>query len=138
MHLRDLLPLNSVENIELFSLQVGPASEQLQEAGIGLDVQEHSASLTDFAETAALIANLDGVISVDTAVTHLAAAMGTPTWVMLAYSPDWRWLRDRVDSPWYPSIRLFRQPVSGDWTTVVRSVCSCLSDPLALQRPPCA
>ena len=79
--------------------------------------------LPDFAETAALIANLDVVISVDTAVAHLAGALGKPTWIMLpAVAPDWRWMLDREDTPWYPTARLFRQKLPGDWTGVIEQV----------------
>ncbi|WP_200285818.1 tetratricopeptide repeat protein [Rhabdochromatium marinum] len=79
-------------------------------------------TLEDFADTAALIANLDLVIGVDTAVVHLAGALGVPTWTLLCYHPDWRWLLARADSPWYPSMRLFRQPTPGDWDSVLRAV----------------
>jgi hypothetical protein len=73
----------------------------------------------DFAETAALIANLDLVVTVDTVFAHLAGALGKPAWVMLSFVPDWRWLLDRSDSPWYPSVRLFRQKTLGVWDSVV-------------------
>jgi tetratricopeptide (TPR) repeat protein len=82
----------------------------------------YSAELTDFAETAALIQNLDLVICVDTAVAHLAGALGKPVWLMNRYASCWRWLQERRDSPWYPTLRLFRQPAVGDWVSVVRAV----------------
>lgn len=78
--------------------------------------------LTDFGDTAAAIACLDLIITVDTAIAHLAGAMGKPTWVLLPYVPDWRWMTGRNDSPWYPTIRLFRQPRPGDWDSVMRAV----------------
>src|SRR6202012_4470181 len=79
------------------------------------DILHFGEQLKDFSDTAALIANLDLVITVDTAVAHLAGALGTPVWVLLPFIPDWRWLLDRDDSPWYPTARLFRQTASGDW-----------------------
>lgn len=79
----------------------------------------HTDRLTDFAETAALIAELDLVISVDTAVAHVAGALGRPVWLLLPFAPDWRWLLDRDDSPWYPTARLFRQPKAGDWKAAI-------------------
>ena len=74
---------------------------------------QHDAALTDFAETATLISMMDLIVTIDTAVAHLAGALGVPTWIMLRRSPDWRWLTDRADSPWYPSARLFRQAALG-------------------------
>lgn len=81
-----------------------------------------SDELADFADTAAAIAQLDLVIAVDTSVAHLAAALGRPVWILLPFSPDWRWLLGREDSPWYPTARLFRQPRTGDWESVIRRV----------------
>ena len=75
--------------------------------------------LNDFGDTAALCACMDLVISVDTSVAHLAGALGKSTWVLLSFIPDWRWLLDRDDSPWYPSVRLFRQRRRGDWSNVL-------------------
>ena len=83
--------------------------------------------LTDYAETAALIAALDLVITVDTSVAHVAGALGRPAWVLLPYAPDWRWLRLRSDTPWYSSVRLFRQPSPGDWNAVIESVAAALA-----------
>ena len=82
--------------------------------------------LRDFADTAALIEAMDLVISIDTAVAHLAGALAKPVWIMLAFSPDWRWLLGRDDSPWYPTARLFRQSKPGDWDGVVRDVAASL------------
>lgn len=84
--------------------------------------------LQDFSDTAALIENLDLVISVDTSVAHLAATMGKPVWLLLPFNPDWRWLLERDDSPWYPSVRLFRQARAGDWKEVLAKVALALAD----------
>jgi ADP-heptose:LPS heptosyltransferase len=78
--------------------------------------------LSDFADTAALIENLDMVIGVDSAVAHLAGAQGKPVWIMLRHSGEWRWLLERADSPWYPTARLFRQKKPGDWAGVVSDI----------------
>jgi tetratricopeptide (TPR) repeat protein len=100
---------------QLVNLQVGPAA-----AAAG--VPDLSPWLTDFAETAALVAALDVVVTVDTAVAHVAGALGVPCWVMLPFAPDWRWLLGREDSPWYASLRLFRQPAPGEWEPVVDAI----------------
>jgi ADP-heptose:LPS heptosyltransferase len=80
----------------------------------------------DFADTAALIANLDLVISVDTAVVHLAGAMGKPVWPLVPFATDWRWLLGREDSPWYPTMRLFRQQAPTRWDDVIEQVAECV------------
>ena len=85
-------------------------------------MREFAGQQTDFAETAALIAHMDLVISVDTSIAHLAAAMGKPTWILLPFAPDWRWMLNRDDSPWYPTVRLFRQTKAGDWSDVLAAV----------------
>ena len=83
--------------------------------------------LQDFADTASVLALVDLVIAVDTSVVHVAGAMGRPTWVLLPFAPDWRWMLDREDSPWYPTLRLFRQPAIGDWDSVVARAAAELS-----------
>jgi len=83
------------------------------------DIAFFGDDLVSFSETAALIANVDLVVSVDTAIAHLAGAMGKPVWILLPFNPDWRWLLDRSDSPWYPTARLYRQTKIGDWDSVM-------------------
>jgi ADP-heptose:LPS heptosyltransferase len=78
--------------------------------------------LKDFADTAALIAELDLVVSVDTAVVHLAGALGKPVWVLIPFCPDWRWMLERADSPWYPTMRLFRQSAPNDWAPAFAAI----------------
>lgn len=95
------------------------------------DVIDPTADLTDFAETAALIACLDLVITVDTSVAHLAGALGRRTWILLPYTPDFRWLLDRDDSPWYPTMRLFRQDERRDYGRVIERVRTALAELVA-------
>jgi tetratricopeptide (TPR) repeat protein len=116
-------PLTTLPGVRLISLQKGPAAEQSR---LMPALSDWTSEISDFADTAALIENLDLVISCDTAVAHLSGAMGKPTWVLLPYNPDWRWLLDRTDSPWYPTARLFRQPGPGDWSGVIRQVVAVL------------
>ena len=87
-----------------------------------MTLHDFTADLHDFADTAALIVNLDLVISVDTSVAHLAGALGKPVWLLNRFDTCWRWLLDRDDSPWYPTLRQFRQPASGDWDSVICEV----------------
>lgn len=121
IHPEMLAPLAAVNGVSLVSLQAGQSSPK------GLHFVDLHDRLTDFAETAALIAHLDLVISVDTAVAHLAAALGKPTYVFIPFAPDWRWLLHREDSPWYPTIRVFRQPAIGDWAPVIQRVAAALA-----------
>ncbi len=114
--------LFQLPNIEFYSLQKGKPLDALKALPPGLPVFNLGDDCQDFADTAAAIANLDLVVSVDTSVVHLAGALGHPTWVLLPHVPDWRWLQDREDSPWYPSMRLFRQPALSDWESVLTKV----------------
>ena len=103
-------------------LPPGPLPPLLAEAGV-LDLREH---IADFSDSAALLAELDLIICVDTSVAHLAGALGRPVWAMLAFIPDWRWGMGRADSEWYPTMRLFRQSRAGDWATVAAEVAAAL------------
>jgi hypothetical protein len=114
-------PLIALPGIQFVSLQKDSAADQLRCAA-GERVLDWTAELDDFADTAALVANLDLVISVDTAIVHLAGAMGKPIWLLNRYDPCWRWLLDRDDSPWYPTLRQFRQTRRGDWDRVMADV----------------
>ena len=110
----------AVPGVNFVNLQVGPRASEITLADL-------SPRLVDYAETAALIAALDLLITVDTSVAHVAGALGRPAWVMLPYAPDWRWLLGRDDTPWYSSLRLFRQPRPGDWGSVVATVAHALA-----------
>jgi tetratricopeptide (TPR) repeat protein len=121
-----LEPLWEVSGISWFSLQVGDRPEY-PALPDGLKVVDLSPWLTDFAETAAAVSHLDLVITVDTAAAHLAGALARPTWVMLPAAPDWRWLLGRQDSPWYPTMRLFRQKKAGDWLNVSHELAEALA-----------
>jgi Flp pilus assembly protein TadD len=105
-------PLAELEGVKFFSLQKGDAGNESPPSG--MDFVNHTAEIRDFADAAAFIQNLDLVISVDTSVVHLAGAMAKPVWVLVPRAPDFRWLIDREDSPWYPTMRLFRQPLGTD------------------------
>jgi Glycosyltransferase family 9 (heptosyltransferase) len=99
------------------------------------DIIDLTAELTDFAETAALVSCLDLVITVDSSVAHLAGALGRPTWVLLPFTPDWRWLLDRDDSPWYPSMRLFRQTESREYESVLDLARTELLKLISIRKP---
>lgn len=117
-----LRPLLQTRGNDFYSLQVGPRAADLDDAGWREAVIDLSGYLTDFAETAAALEQIDLLISVDTAAVHLAGALGRSVWAMIPYAPDWRWMLDREDSPWYPTLRLFRQRQPRDWPEVVGRV----------------
>lgn len=136
MAFETLLPLMKIEGVRYFSLQKGEAANQLPAGSTLIDWSEE---LTDFSETAALVANLDLVISVDTAVAHLAGALGKPVWLLNRFASEWRWLHNREDSPWYPGMRIFNQGEADDWAAVVSRVVPALSQKQAqFSGRPCA
>jgi hypothetical protein len=130
-----LLPLLSVPRVQFISLQKDLRSGDEELLRQHPHVTHLGDRLDDFAETAAVMSLLDLIISSDTAPVHLAGALGRPVWVLLQYVPDWRWLLDRDDSPWYPSARLFRQPIAGDWDSVVAKAMEELTVRPPPQRP---
>ena len=117
--LKGLQPLLAQAGATFYSLQVPPDPAL---AALAPAVVDLSPLIRDYADTAALVSQLDLVIAVDTSVAHLAGALACPCWLLLPYAPDWRWLLGRADSPWYPTLRLFRQPRPGDWAAVVNQV----------------
>ncbi len=123
-----LRPLTEIPGVSVFSFQVGRNGEATENFGDKItDIAPH---LTDFAHTAAAMNNMDLIISADTSVVHLAGALGQDVWTLLPFLPDWRWLLERDDSPWYPTMRLFRQNKRGDWVTIIERVCEALMEHL--------
>ncbi len=114
--------LSRINEITFYSLQKGEGAEQAKSPPKGMKLVDFTEEIHDFSDTAAFIENLDLVISIDTAVAHLSGALGRPIWTLIPYVPDWRWLLEREDSPWYPTMRLFRQPSPGDWETVIARI----------------
>ena len=126
--LSDMAVLATVPGVALYGLQVGTPRAQLSPPPLGMAVQDLAGELRDFQDTAAAIAGLDLVISIDTAVANLAGAMGTPVWVAAPYIPDWRWGREGDRTPWFPSARVYRQPKPGEWRAVFRAMAADLAD----------
>ena len=132
-------PFADVANTEWFSLQKGVARDQLLNAECALKPHDLTDDIHDFADTAALIQQLDLVITVDTSVAHLAGALGKPVWVFLPANYDWRWMLDRDDSPWYPGMRLFKQATLGDWTApVAQAKAALMAGPIGRSSSPTA
>ena len=126
MKLEQFAPLASVENAAFYSLQMGQAAAQAGHPPSGLHLTDWTKDVRDFADSAAMVEHLDLLVTVDTSVAHLAAAMGKRVWLLLPRSPDWRWMLDRPDSPWYPTMRLFRQTTRDDWAEVLRRVAAAI------------
>jgi len=127
MDLLTLAPLARVPGVTLVSLQKGPAAGQALTLPSDLEIVDPMPEVQDFADTAAIIANLDIVVSVDTSVVHLAGALGKPAILLDRYDNCWRWLAGREDSPWYPQLRIFRQKRMGDWAPVVERTAAALA-----------
>lgn len=127
IRLGQLRPLADLPGVAFFSLQRGPAAKQIARCRSELPISPGERSSGGILETARALLNLDLVISVDTMVAHLAGALGRPVWTLLPFAADWRWMVERDDSPWYPTMRLFRQPWPGDWGSVVERVTGELS-----------
>jgi len=125
-------PFTNIPGVSVYSLQVGRDGEAV--SAFGDNVTDLATSFSDFADTAAAINNLDLIISVDTSVAHLAGALGRPVWTLLPFASDWRWLLERDDSPWYPSMRLFRQEKRGDWKRTIERVCEALTSELEKRK----
>jgi hypothetical protein len=125
-------PLAAVPGVRLISLQVGPAVEQIAGLGGAFKVEQLGADFDSgadaFVDTAAVMANLDLVVTCDTSIAHLAGALGRPVWLALKKYAEWRWLCDRADSPWYPSMRLFRQNERGDWDELFGRIAAALRE----------
>ncbi len=125
--LAELASLASCSLVEFYSLQKGDAAEAeldelLKSGWLGRPIHSFSSELNNFADTAAMIEQLDLVISVDTSAAHLAGALGKPVWLLNRYDTCWRWFRERGDSPWYPTMRIYRQEIPGNWPSVVERV----------------
>jgi len=115
----DFAPVTAVGGVTFYSLQKGPAAEELKSAPADMKIIPLGHELNDFGDTAALLSCLDLLISVDTSIVHLAGALARPVWTLIARGPDWRWMVDREDTPWYPTMRLFRQQTLKQWRPVL-------------------
>ena len=129
--LDDFAPVLELPGAEFVSFQVGPRAGELRSSGWRGLIGEAGDTLAPFEKTADALAEVDLVITVDTAMAHLAGALGRPVWTLLAFAPDWRWLLGRIDTPWYPTMRLFRQPAPNDWAGAFREVRRVLAARLA-------
>jgi hypothetical protein len=123
--LAGLAPLAQVTGVDFVSLQTWEAARQADDAP--MPIRDCSGGLHDFSDTAALVANLDLVITVDTSVAHMVGGMGIPVWILLPWQADWRWHADGTVTEWYPSARLYRQPALHDWPSVLKAVCADLA-----------
>jgi hypothetical protein len=136
LSIRQIEPLLRRSGVVWFSLQKWSKDEEASETPSNSNWVDWTEELNDFADTAGLIEGLDLVITIDSAMAHLAASLGRPVWMMNRFDSEWRWLRRRNDSPWYPSMKIFNQPTFGDWAAVLAEVDQALTDRLAGSRLP--
>jgi tetratricopeptide (TPR) repeat protein len=128
LSLPQLVGLRAIGSIRLYSLQLGAASDELAAADGLQELVDLTDGIRDFADTAALMEHLDLIITVDTAIAHLAGALGKPVWMLCRFDSEWRWMLEREDSPWYPSMRIFRQQLPGDWRAAVERLTAALTE----------
>jgi tetratricopeptide (TPR) repeat protein len=126
-----LKPLLESEGVRFYSLQKGDAANEIKSGGLSEALIDYTDDIQDFMDTAALIENLDLVISVDTSVVHLAGGLGKPVWVLSRFGGCWRWLGNQSDSPWYPTARVFAPPAPADWQPCIQDVCVALKEKIA-------
>jgi glycosyl transferase family 9 (putative heptosyltransferase) len=121
-------PLAALPGVRLITVQKGDGLEELETVPFRHRIENISGEIDDLADTAAVMANLDLVVSCDTSVPHLAGALARPVFLALAYMSDWRWLLDREDNPWYPTMRLFRQGQAGEWGSIMERIATAVAD----------
>ncbi len=136
LHVSEFEPLAKLNGISLYSLQKINGTDQIKELNINIRTfdQDFDEKNGRFMDTAAVIKNLDLVITIDTSISHFAASLGVPTWILLPEPADWRWMLKRTDTPWYPNIRLFRQPKVGDWKSTIQDVITALLELMGQQN----
>jgi hypothetical protein len=135
LSLARLAPLASA-GVTFVSIQKGPKASQAETPPAGLRIEDLSTENRNFDDTAAILSAVDLLVSTDSSPVHLAGALGRPVWTLLSFVPEWRWLLHREDSPWYPTMRLFRQPSRGDWQSVLARVAQELGATLPAAAPP--
>ncbi len=136
--LRHFAAISGIGTVRLIGIQKGEAAEQVRDLPPGMAVINYGPELEDFTDTMGLIENLDLIIAVDTAVAHLAGAMGKPVWLVLTFAHHWPWLLNRTDSPWYPTMRIYRQKKKGDWASVFQEIKTGLNKAAAQRVSTCA
>ena len=133
--LERMKPWLDLQGARFYNLQMGKPAEQIAALGLANRLTDFMGEVADFADTAAIVQNLDLVITVDTSVAHLAGGLGKPVWILSRYNACWRWLQNRSTNPWYPTARIFGQPAMGDWDSVMAEVGRELALEIAKKAP---